>query len=40
MRAASLQHVDCFWRWRGFALLVGTAPGPERLAPRPLDGVG
>lgn len=26
MSAAGLHEVDCLWRWRGFALLVGEAP--------------
>jgi len=26
MRAAGLAQVDCVWRWRGFALLVGERP--------------
>jgi tRNA (cmo5U34)-methyltransferase len=26
MRAAGLEQVDCLWRWRGFALLVGERP--------------
>jgi len=28
MRAAGLRQVDCLWRWRGMALLVGRAPDP------------
>jgi tRNA (cmo5U34)-methyltransferase len=28
MREAGLAQVDCYWRWRGFALLVGEARRP------------
>ena len=28
MRDAGLQQVDCVWRWRGFALLVGNGSTP------------
>ncbi len=28
MRHAGLAQVDCNWRWRGFAVLVGRKPGP------------
>jgi ubiquinone/menaquinone biosynthesis C-methylase UbiE len=29
MREAGLVEVDCLWRWRGFALLLGNAPAAE-----------
>jgi len=29
MRASGLVEVECVWRWRGFALLVGSAPHDE-----------
>ena len=28
MRGAGMTQVDCLWRWRGFALLVGRGPDP------------
>ncbi len=28
MRDAGMQQVDCLWRWRGFALLVGESEAP------------
>ena len=37
MRSAGLVQVDCFWRWRGFTLLVGRAPATE---PSPARGDG
>jgi cyclopropane fatty-acyl-phospholipid synthase-like methyltransferase len=33
MREAGLAQVDCLWRWRGFALLVGRSP--EHAGPAP-----
>ena len=33
MRAAGLDQVECLWRWRGFALLVGRGPRPAPAGP-------
>ena len=33
MRAAGLDQVECLWRWRGFALLVGRSPLPTLSGP-------
>ena len=40
MRGAGLVEVECLWRWRGFALLVGEAPGAVAPARPPVDSPG
>lgn len=34
MTDAGLDQVECIWRWRGFALLVGERSRPDRALPR------
>jgi tRNA (cmo5U34)-methyltransferase len=35
LREVGLDHVDCLWRWRGFALLVGVTAGSPAPGERP-----